>query len=459
MKKRIPWIVLMCVLICVAGLLAPLGAYYFCLRSEDAALRNVKQRIKSEGLPSTVGELFTEVPAESKNAAPLLQKAVEAIKMMPKSSPALRCKPGGGTEKTDTARLPEAEISALRKSLAEPAAIEALELLLRAGEKDKCNFSRDYSQGPAMPMPELGSMLSAVRILLNQAYFQARDGDTSGALNAIRAAMKISAFYRDEPLLIPWLVGITDEQMCLSAIMALLAKGNGLTAGQINGLEGAVETHLAMLRPSLVRALDGERILFGGSVFERLLTGTWGKNADWTDSLSPSSSGEFRDFFWLYGHFRPLLLADYAAYLNAMLDIRKMVTDPQPGGPDCEALIKRLPPTAVLTRITIPGFGAALGRLRETEVAHDLALIGLRAETFRIANGRFPRDLAELAGNGTLPADPFSGHAFVYKESGGDLLIYSVGPDGVNNGGNPSAVNKQKDIVWSVRRSPANAVK
>jgi len=47
---------------------------------------------------------------------------------------------------------------------------------------------------------------------------------------------------------------------------------------------------------------------------------------------------------------------------------------------------------------------------------------------------------------------------FLYREeSGGNLLIYSIGPDLIDNRGVPGNAKGKKDIVWSVRRhSPAD---
>lgn len=53
---------------------------------------------------------------------------------------------------------------------------------------------------------------------------------------------------------------------------------------------------------------------------------------------------------------------------------------------------------------------------------------------FRLRYGRYPRTLAE-AGVVDLNADPFTGQGFVYRVSPKGFLLYSIGADGVDDGG------------------------
>jgi hypothetical protein len=68
---------------------------------------------------------------------------------------------------------------------------------------------------------------------------------------------------------------------------------------------------------------------------------------------------------------------------------------------------------------------------------------------FKGAQGRYPATLAEA---GFTDVDPFTGKAFHLKVEGETVRVYSVGPDGVDNGGEervntaPDAP-RQMDIV------------
>ena len=71
---------------------------------------------------------------------------------------------------------------------------------------------------------------------------------------------------------------------------------------------------------------------------------------------------------------------------------------------------------------------------RERLLATELALRCYQSE-----QGHPPARLGELATNylSQVPADPFSGQPLVYRAQGTNWLLYSVGPDGVDDGGKP----------------------
>ena len=453
------FLVVLLILAC-ATVSIPVGAYLFWAKAEEAGLRSIQAQIKQSGLPTSHADLFPKIPPDDRNAAPLLKKAAELVKQMPKESPALRCVPGSGV-KNDTAKLPEKEIAAIRSVLAGPAAIEVVKLLSEAAGKEECYFARDYAKGPALQLPDAVSMISAIRLLLNHSWGLAKDGDVAGAVREINSGMRICEFYMDDPILITWLVGVACEQMCLSAEMNLVSTTE-MTSGEIDGLENSVKSRREMIRPSLVRALDGERIFCGGSIFEQLLSSK-------TDSRelialfgAISSPGEQNvkaaAFYWVYKTpLRPLLVADYAAYLRFMLQTRKVILDSQSDEREARKRTEEIPRTAFLTRLSASVFVGVARKLHEVEASLDLALLGLQAEKFRIASGHYPQSLAEIPWDGAVPRDPFTGGDFHYKAGGGDLLIYSVGPDLVDNHGNPQRVKGERDIVWSVRRSPVAA--
>lgn len=75
-------------------------------------------------------------------------------------------------------------------------------------------------------------------------------------------------------------------------------------------------------------------------------------------------------------------------------------------------------------------------------VAHEHLLraeLALRCE--RTRNGRGPESLQELVPQylRRVPSDPFTGRALIYRPQGTNWLLYSVGMDGVDDGGKPAS--------------------
>lgn len=421
----------------------------------------VRDQIKSGGLPTVEADFFPQIPPAERNAAPLLQKVAGLVKTMPEDDVLKRCFPGSAVEKNNTALLSGKRLEEVRTFLREPVAGEVVQLLMEAATKDECFFGRDYSKGAFLELPEISPMMQAVRLLLNHSWLMAADGDVDTAENEIRAALKISNFYMQDPILISWLVGAACEQMSLSAMMSLCGKVEAPASLEL--LEKSVKENRSNARASLVRAFDGERVFFGGSIFEALVSGKT-RRAE-MQALTGNLSGQDRwggmsFMLWLYQYpLRPLLMADEAAYLRFMLAARSQILDSIFSARDAGKLVEQIPRSAILTRLSAPALEPAIRKGREQESLLDLALIGLRAEEFRIANGHYPQSLSDIPWEGPLPKDPFGSGDFRYKEeSDGKMLIYSVGPDLKDNQGNPKKEKGEKDIVWSVRRfhPPAN---
>ncbi len=80
----------------------------------------------------------------------------------------------------------------------------------------------------------------------------------------------------------------------------------------------------------------------------------------------------------------------------------------------------------------------ALMIARHTYTRTRLRLIytAFRLEAYRKARGRYPASLTEL-GNSPYLRDPFSNKPFVYRLQGKRYVLYSVGPNGIDDGGMP----------------------
>jgi hypothetical protein len=94
------------------------------------------------------------------------------------------------------------------------------------------------------------------------------------------------------------------------------------------------------------------------------------------------------------------------------------------------------------------------------------AIVALAAERFRQKNGQWPASPDELVQAGLLkavPTDPYDGKPIRLARTADGLIVYSIGPDKVDNGGLRDRQNPVKagtDLgfqLWDVkaRRQPA----
>ena len=102
-----------------------------------------------------------------------------------------------------------------------------------------------------------------------------------------------------------------------------------------------------------------------------------------------------------------------------------------------------------------PGPSAAR---RQTRLVASFAEVGHALEAFRAQEGRYPKSLDVLVPEhlANLPGDPFdsSGAPLLYRSRGGEqgsIVLYSVGPDGIDDGGVPQEpVHGRGDLLYPV---------
>jgi hypothetical protein len=78
----------------------------------------------------------------------------------------------------------------------------------------------------------------------------------------------------------------------------------------------------------------------------------------------------------------------------------------------------------------------------KTAMAHErLTAVELALRCYLADQGRPPGRLDDLAPRylSRTPTDPFSGQPLIYRPQNTNWLLYSVGPDGVDDGGRPAA--------------------
>ena len=106
----------------------------------------------------------------------------------------------------------------------------------------------------------------------------------------------------------------------------------------------------------------------------------------------------------------------------------------------------------VLTLLLIPAPAAALDGAARGNAMNDAAATAIAVERYRRKHGRIPNQLGQLAPDflPQVPIDPFDGKPMRYVVRDGEYLLYVVGSDGVDNGGEGE---RDPDIVFRVQRT------
>ncbi|HTJ01130.1 MAG TPA: hypothetical protein VL527_19760 [Dongiaceae bacterium] len=91
------------------------------------------------------------------------------------------------------------------------------------------------------------------------------------------------------------------------------------------------------------------------------------------------------------------------------------------------------------------------GKVMQAETSRRMVVTAIALKRYQLKNGQFPEKLAELTPDvlPIAPIDPMSGQPFHYRREGADgFLLYSVGKDGVDDGGDASNGSSSKSMYW-----------
>ncbi len=439
-----------------AGLLLLIAAWAVWLNVEKGKVRAIQEEMRAEGLPMTAADLEPPPLADEDNAAPLLERAAELLKELKKREGWIDAVPAPGKEgERNPANFHEAKLAKLREQMAWPETQEVLRLLREATARPGARFNRDVTKGPAMELGPITEFITGARLLGVAAWLGARDGDAVRAATDLHAASRLGGLGGTSPVLIDWLVAVALDSLAVSMTSGVVAEFSPPALddpawGRLSTFWGERERGM---RASLVHAFDGERVLSGGWIFERML-GQPGAFADLSKSVGGGKDKTDKGAslaLEFYAHpWSPLLHADHAAYLQFMRDVRRRADGEKAVG-DATAQVPR---SALFTRLAVPALEDIPLRSLEISAQLQLGQLGLALEQWRAEHGRYPENLAELALPAEETTDPFSGQPFIYRIEGDGVRLYSVGKDGKDDGG---TTEKRSDLVWRVQRGSVSS--
>lgn len=399
--------------------------------------------IRAQGEPVTMKDLAGPKVPDSRNGAVIYEQAIQMFK-----SPAIQSDKDA-VEKFDISTTDPREWAAIEQSLQKLAPVKAL--LADAQAKPDCRFKVDWDAGIAALFPHYAPMRAFARVLRVDAAANARAGRVDEALKSTKLAYGVSESIGHEPILIGQLVRIAVLAITNDGLQTMM-QSTRLTEKQAKDLFdylGRVD-----IAQGHVNAMVGERA-FGLWTFDHMQElGVGGVS----NFVGPGSQGFDPTSLIASYPLRPLLNVDQAAYLRFMreqveqsklsvLEMRKKGIKP------IDEL--SLPKYAFLSRIMMPVFSRA--RAATDKAVAQLAVVrgALALEAYRSRYGTFPASLDDVKSKlgWKLPLDPFSGRDLVYKRSAGGFVLYSLGLNMKDDGGNGTLTasgdpNDPSDVVW-----------
>jgi hypothetical protein len=184
--------------------------------------------------------------------------------------------------------------------------------------------------------------------------------------------------------------------------------------------------------------------------------------------LETRAANAFSDYVWLPFYKVTSIDSDEMFYLNAMqesLSATRLLKQGRTWGEVkhiSDSTLAELNATAsrrinlrlYISAIAIPNFSRATQTAIRREVERRMAVTAIALERFKLRDGRYPDALEKLKPDflSAIPMDSMSGKPLAYRlKDDGGLLLYSVGEDGIDNGGDGSWVSGAKTSLFDAR--------
>jgi hypothetical protein len=381
---------------------------------------------------------------------------------------------------------------------------EGIELLHRLIASPNLDFHLDYNIGPTLMLPHLAPLKRSAQVLSAATQFDLHNGDAASAAQHIRAMLALAKGSRDESLLISQLVRIAIVQITVNATWELLQspqvseadlkliQDDFVELDLINSMKQAFEMERAM-GSSTIRHFREQ-----GGIYDMYGTSGGGTTAstNFTELLEDRAKKAFspreirktsNELLWqsalsyedelkhLQGvtvlieslreaaTSRPLAEVCSNAFARLSPDTKTDGDEPFPfsGGDESLAAIRQM------FSSTGPSLVRCLNKIQTIEANRALVTTAIALRRYQIGRGNFPPDLAALTPEylGAPPRDPVDAKPLRYRlRTEGGFLLYSIGENGVDDGGDASAVTngvpgrfpmiKGRDWVWPQPATP-----
>ena len=348
---------------------------------------------------------------------------------------------------------------------------KSLSLLHQIIDRPDFDFQIKYERGVAdlvFTNMYLGESKRAAQRLETGALCDLHRGNTASALKHLRAMLALTKALRDEQLVISELVRIAIAQMAVPVTWELLQSTN-LTGEQlaelqqdwmsldfIHGDENAMAMERVTGRITTAKWRGSNSPLQG---YIETLAGLGLSNQEEETALDKLEV-KAKIFWWRHWWSYPDELRElksYDVFLNAarftetnysfqtaianqrneLVAMKLNMTNEEsdiflnPVKADFHSLLSR----------DVMSMSAVFDKVMKVEAAKQVAITAIALKRYQLKHGNYPPDLITIVPEilSTVPLDPVDGQPLRYRPiADGTFLLYSVGENGKDDGGNPA---------------------
>ena len=342
-----------------------------------------------------------------------------------------------------------------------------LEELLKANEpafsefregvaKEKCQFIEGEITFDTL-LPHLAKARNLSRLLILEARHYERNGYLDKAIGNCLDVMKLGYDLDCERIMITTLLGVAIRGISRSTFGDLIASENLTPQMGKKALKRLIELERNAVPPAYI--IRGE-LAYAKSGLEKALSCVpqQAKEEDVGDTCEELSH---KTLLLLDKHLKQMAAdLEKAGYQHMKAGLEQVIEELEQTeralrkGTEPIIPVEAIPKLLVLQRLR-PLQETAKAMLR-AQASQRLLIALLAVKLFKMEKGRFPKSLDELVPQylAEVPLDPFDLKPLRYKKRQGKWIIYSIGPDGKDDGGVKNYVHRQAeegaDLIYEV---------
>ena len=364
-----------------------------------------------------------EIPTKklpSPNGYDFYVKAGQLLKPAPKDLDAI----------FDSQNLPEADWKT-----AYPTAKKQAWLAQNAGALKSMRQGFHYSaQVPpknSLYSSHLSRFRSLARVLVVESRVHSEQGNWGAAARSATDILKLSH-------------SVGRGGALIDALNASAIKSLGL--GELARIRPHLHSDEAMVTAKAMEGLFNDRqthpeILLNEKYIGQALRLEAMKSPNWQDiaGKQPSLGANILQGWQVRTTSRKAVFQNYSSYMDALISNAKKPYDKEVQPPPA--------PQDFFNRKLGQTYSTSYWSFTRQETRNTLAFVAMALHAYKLYHNRYPENLSDLTPRylQNIPADPFGkGKPLRYRHSGDKYLLYSVGPDGKDDGGADLITDEEK---------------
>jgi hypothetical protein len=370
--------------------------------------------IRQNGQPLTSIEALPPPIPQSQNAAPLYQRAAAVVQFNSSDD----CKNLNARRMMDI----------LRKN------VQTINLIRQATDKSQCRFTLIRDENDILSTsPKETKLRDLARLLGIQARSEAQAGNQKAALQDVRRQFIMARHVANEPLMLCGFLAREMEVIANNTLAKVLLRSS-LTSSEAH----AFEASLSQINwiPYLHQILLTERVL----------------DMEETQSFRDRSG---TNGVWLNPVFKMDEMYSLRLWKEIIKDEENAPTPLPPDyGREIDERAKKMPFYAFTASTVTTLYSRVRREYDYSETQRREREIALALTIYHSQYHQYPITLepAEKLWKSTFPLDIYSKKPFHYKSDGKTFLLYSVGPNGKDDGGiwkyNFKTGTTKDDLAW-----------